>query len=71
LPVAANALVSPANGAKTLPDIDLDYLARQNAEILQELRSLREEVQALRASAGETADNTRRNDPRRPNGLTR
>jgi hypothetical protein len=54
-----------------LPDIDLDYLARQNAEVLQELRSLREEVQALRAYAVETADITRRNDPRRPNGLTR
>lgn len=54
-----------------MPDIDLDYLARQNAEILEELRALRQQVDALRSSADQTAEITRRNDPRRPNGLAR
>jgi hypothetical protein len=54
-----------------MPDIDLDYLARQNAEILDELRALRAEMAELRLAAGQTAEMTRRNDPRRPNGLTR
>lgn len=54
-----------------MSDIDLDYLARQNAEILGELRALRQEVADLRAAAGETLNATRRNDPRRPNGMTR
>jgi hypothetical protein len=54
-----------------MPDIDLDYLSRQNAEILEALRALRDEVAELRAAAGQTLDSTRRNDPRRPNGLTR
>lgn len=54
-----------------MPTIDLDYLASQNAEILAELRALREEVSALRAAAGQTGDIVRRNDPRRPTGLTR
>lgn len=52
-----------------MPDIDLDYLARQNAEILNQLRALRDEVATLRAATQQTADITRRNDPRRPNGL--
>jgi hypothetical protein len=52
-----------------MPDIDLDYLASQNAEILNQLRALRDEVTALRAAAEQTADITRRNDPRRPSGL--
>lgn len=54
-----------------MPDIDLAYLASQNTEILEALRALREEVAALRSAAGQTAEITRRNDPRRPNGLTR
>jgi len=54
-----------------MPDIDLDYLARQNAEILEELRALRGQVAQLQAAAGQTLDSTRRNDPRRPSGLTR
>ena len=54
-----------------MPDIDLDYLARQNADILEELRALRQEVAELRAAAGQTRDATRRNDPRRPNGAIR
>ena len=54
-----------------MPDIDLDYLASQNAEILQQLRALRDEVSALRAAAGQTLEAARRSDPRRPNGLTR
>jgi hypothetical protein len=54
-----------------MTDIDLAYLAKQNAEILEEVKALRKEVEELRATASQTADFNRRNDPRRPNGLTR
>ena len=54
-----------------MADVDLDYLARQNAEILEELRALRREVDELRAAASQTVEFNRRNDPRRPNSLTR
>lgn len=54
-----------------MPEIDLVYLARQNAEILSELKALRQEVEELRAVASQTSEYNRRNDPRRPSGLTR
>jgi len=53
-----------------MTDVDLNYLARQNAEILEEVRALRREVDELRAAASKTVDYNRRNDPRRPNSLT-
>ena len=54
-----------------MPDIDLDTIARQNADILEALRALRAEVTDLKADAGQTLDITRRNDPRRPTGMNR
>ncbi|OAV55620.1 hypothetical protein A6U98_03730 [Rhizobium sp. WYCCWR10014] len=56
---------------KSMPDIDLALLAQQNAEILEELRALRREVAELKEQSGRTLDFERRNDPRRPNSLTR
>ncbi|MEK1860788.1 MAG: hypothetical protein AAAC49_03235 [Rhizobium leguminosarum] len=56
---------------KALADIDLALLAQQNAEILEELRALRREVAELKEQSGRTLDFERRNDPRRPNSLTR
>ncbi len=54
-----------------MPDIDLDYLARQNAEILEQIRALKAQMEELKASVGQTLDIDRRNDPRRPSGLRR
>ncbi|AXA37842.1 hypothetical protein [Rhizobium leguminosarum] len=56
---------------KALADINLALLAQQNAEILEELRALRREVAELKEQSGRTLDFERRNDPRRPNSLTR
>ncbi|MGA1805205.1 hypothetical protein [Rhizobium sp. HT1-10] len=54
-----------------MPDIDLDTIARQNAEILEALCALRTEFADLNVDAGQTLDITRRNDPRRPTGMNR
>lgn len=54
-----------------MTNIDLDYLARQNADILEELKALRKEIEDIKASTSQTAEFNRRNDPRRPNGLNR
>ncbi len=54
-----------------MPNIDLDYLARQNDKILEELGALRREIADLRATAGQSLEIDRRTDPRRPNGLSR
>ncbi|WP_164736366.1 hypothetical protein [Rhizobium vallis] len=54
-----------------MTDVGLALLAQQNAEILEEIRALRREVAELKEQSGRTLDFERRNDPRRPNGLTR
>ncbi|NKL00768.1 hypothetical protein GFM02_21525 [Rhizobium leguminosarum bv. viciae] len=56
---------------KPLADVDLALLAQQNVEILEELKALRKEVAELKEQSGRTLDFKRRNDPRRPNSLTR
>lgn len=54
-----------------MPDIDLDYLAKQNAQILEEIRALKAQMEEMKASVGQTLDIERRTDPRRPSGLRR
>ncbi|EJC72936.1 hypothetical protein [Rhizobium hidalgonense] len=54
-----------------MADVDLALLAQQNAEILEELKALRREVAKLKEQSDRTLDFERRNDPRRPNNLTR
>ncbi|RWX13738.1 hypothetical protein EHI42_20370 [Rhizobium hidalgonense] len=56
---------------KAMADVDLALLAQQNAEILEELKALRREVAKLKEQSDRTLDFERRNDPRRPNNLTR
>lgn len=71
LPFVFKALFCDKKGSFSMPNIDLDYLAKQNDKILEELSALRREVTDLRATAGQSLEIDRRTDPRRPSGLSR
>ncbi|TCL67226.1 hypothetical protein [Rhizobium sp. BK251] len=45
--------------------VDIEEIAKQNAEILEEVKALRREIEELRAAASHLLDFQRRNDPRR------